>query len=61
MTHFYSRKLGNGKFRHEGNYHSISFAIDSITEKSEEQIESFLDSCSVKYLVNNEGYIIDIE
>jgi hypothetical protein len=58
---FFERKLPNGKYRYEGYKHTINYCIDSVNKKTEEEINDFLDNCSVDYLVNNEGYVIDIE
>jgi hypothetical protein len=60
MINFTERILPNKKFRYELNYHSIYVCIDSVQKRTEEEIEEFLNNCSIKYLINNEGYIINL-
>lgn len=56
----FERQLPNLKFRYEGKYDTINFCIDSNSKKSKEEIISFLNSCSIEFLINNEGYIISL-
>lgn len=58
---FFERQLPNSKYRYEGRFHTIHYCIDSETRKTEDQIEEFLDSCSVDFLIDNEKYIIRIK
>jgi len=57
---FYSFEVNNNLYRHEGRWNTISFIIDSQTEKTREEINSFLESKSIDYLLNHEGYIINV-
>lgn len=57
---FYSRKINNNLYRHEGRQNTIEFVIDSKTPKTQEEILDFLESKSIDYLLNREGTIIDI-
>lgn len=57
---FYDRRLPNNKYRYEGYRSGIKFCIDSITERNKEQIYKYLDSCDINYLIDNEGYIINL-
>ena len=57
---FYSRKINNNLYRHEGRWNTIDFVIDSKEQKVKEEIISFLESKSIDYLLNREGTIINI-
>jgi len=57
---YFEHQLENGRFRYEGNFHTVKYCIDSKIKKSKEQIENYLNNCSIDFLVNNEGYIISI-
>jgi len=57
---FFEHQLANGKYRYEGIFHTVKYCIDSKTKKSKEQIEYYLNNCSIDFLVNNEGYIINL-
>ena len=58
---FYIIKLLNDKYRYEGYRHSIKYCIDSVKLKTKEEIEEFLDNCSIEFLIDNEGYIISLK
>ena len=57
---FYSRKINNNLYCHEGRWNTIDFVIDSKEQKVKEEIISFLESKSIDYLLNREGTIINI-
>jgi len=59
-TKFDERILSNGTFRYNGYFHTIHYCIDSKFQKTEDQINDFLESKSVDYLIDNENYIIHI-
>jgi len=41
---FFAQNLSNEKYRYSGQYNLISFTVDSITQKTEQEIYNFLDS-----------------
>lgn len=57
---FSERQLLNNKYRYEGIFYGVRYAIDSVVKKSKSDIENFLESVSIDFLVNNEGYVIDL-
>ncbi|UII56693.1 hypothetical protein LS684_04305 [Cytobacillus spongiae] len=57
---FFERQLPNGSYRYEGYHNTIKYCIDSKAKKSKDEIKDFLDSCSIDYLIDKEGYIINL-
>jgi hypothetical protein len=60
VNKFFERQLPNGKYRYEGYFHTVKYCIDSAIRKTKYQIDDFLESCSIDFLVNNESYIITL-
>ena len=59
---FYERRLPNGEYRYEGyTTYGIYYCIDTPTRRTEEEINNWLDSRSVDYLIDNERYIINLK
>lgn len=57
---FNQRQLPNGKWRIEGSYYGVRFAIDSKIERPRDFILDYLESKSTEHLINNEGYIVTV-
>lgn len=57
---FFEQLLPNGTYRYEGYRQSIKYCIDSKAKKTKQEINDFIDSKSVDYLIAREGYIIDL-
>ncbi|HHX71234.1 MAG TPA: hypothetical protein GX708_24710 [Gallicola sp.] len=60
MINFQEQKLPNNSYRYTCIFHSINICIDSDNKRTEEEIEDFLYSRSIKWLIDNEGYIINL-
>lgn len=60
-SRFCEIQLPNGEFRYEGYHSAIKYCIDSKTRKTKEDIIKFLDGCSVDFLIDMEGYIVNIK
>jgi len=58
---FFTQNLPNAKYRYSGQYNLISFTVDSNTQKTEQEIYNYLDSCSIDFLLEYEGYIIPLQ
>lgn len=57
---FYERQLPNGVYRYEGRFIGIHYCIDSVVRKTQEELNKFLDNCSIDFLLHMEGYIITL-
>ena len=58
---FYSRQLPNGNYRHSGTLNTISFTIDSKTEKTQKEIYNMLEKRSIDSLLACEGRIVTLK
>jgi len=61
VNSYVETKLLSGKYRYEGRYGTLHFCIHSVKKKSHKELREYLSSCSLNFLIKNEGYIIEIK